>query len=104
MAITSEEVNFLVYRYLQESGEESVSRVARAALGNKCSHRGMPRAGFTHSAFCFGYESFVHKSNINGSDVPCGALVSFIQKGMQYLELEANLTEVQALGAQHTGS
>ena len=48
-------------------------------------------AGFTHSAFTFGYESFVHKSDINSNDVPPGALVSFVQKGLQYLEMEANL-------------
>ncbi|KAK9844067.1 hypothetical protein WJX81_003500 [Elliptochloris bilobata] len=66
MAITSDEVNYLVYRYLQESG-------------------------FTHSAFTFGYESFAHKSPINVNDVPPGALISFVQKGLQYLELEANL-------------
>lgn len=68
MAITSDEVNFLVYRYLLESG-------------------------FTHSAFVFGYESFVHKSNVNGKDVPPGALITFVQKGLQYVELEANLNE-----------
>mmetsp|Transcript_10874 Transcript_10874/g.34604 ORF Transcript_10874/g.34604 Transcript_10874/m.34604 type:complete len:495 (+) Transcript_10874:232-1716(+) len=68
MAISSDEVNFLVFRYLQESG-------------------------FQHSAFTFGYESFVHKSSINSNDVPPGALISFIQKGLQYLELEANLNE-----------
>ena len=37
----------------------------------------------------------MHKTSINGADVPPGALVSFIQKGLQYLELEANLTEVR---------
>mmetsp|Transcript_32290 Transcript_32290/g.91545 ORF Transcript_32290/g.91545 Transcript_32290/m.91545 type:complete len:497 (+) Transcript_32290:351-1841(+) len=68
MSITSDEINYLVFRYLQESG-------------------------FTHSAFTFGYESFVHKSQIEGNDVPPGALISFIQKGLQYLELEANLDE-----------
>ena len=66
MSITSDEVNYLVFRYLQESG-------------------------FQHAAFTFGYESLVHKSDINGNDVPPGALVSFVQKGLQYLELEANL-------------
>mmetsp|Transcript_15883 Transcript_15883/g.45459 ORF Transcript_15883/g.45459 Transcript_15883/m.45459 type:complete len:576 (+) Transcript_15883:120-1847(+) len=66
MSITSDEVNYLVFRYLQESG-------------------------FQHSAFTFGYESLVHKSEINGNDVPPGALISFIQKGLQYLEVEANL-------------
>lgn len=52
--------------------------------------------GFSHSAFSFGYESFVHKSSIDSNDVPPGALVSFVQKGLQYLELEANIVaEVQ---------
>ena len=56
-----------------------------------------PRAlpGFQHTAFSFGYESAVHKASINAQEVPPGALVSFIQKGLQYLELEANLTEVR---------
>ena len=66
MSITSDEVNYLVFRYLQESG-------------------------FQHAAFTFGYESLVHKSGINGNDVPPGSLISFIQKGLQYVELEANL-------------
>ena len=44
MSITSDELNFLVYRYLHESG-------------------------FRHSAFTFGAESSVAKSNINGSKI-----------------------------------
>jgi len=71
MAVTSDELNFLVYRYLMESG-------------------------FSHSAFAFGYESFVHKTKIDSNDVPPGALVSFVQKGLQYLELEANLAAEEA--------
>jgi transducin (beta)-like 1 len=50
-------------------------------------------AGFTHSAFVFGCESTVSKVNVDGKDVPIGALISFIQKGFQFMELEANLTE-----------
>ena len=74
MSISSDEVNYLVYRYLQESG-------------------------FTHSAYTFGYESFVSKTSIaRGVELPPGALVSFIQKGLQYLELEANLNEVRLHG------
>ena len=49
------------------------------------------RAGFTHTAFVFGYESQVHKSEIVGDSVPAGALITTFQKGLQYLELEANL-------------
>lgn len=71
MSISSDEVNYLVYRYLQESG-------------------------FTHAAYTFGYESFIGKTSIaRGVELPPGALVSFIQKGLQYLELEANLNEVR---------
>ena len=71
MSISSDEVNYLVYRYLQESG-------------------------FTHAAYTFGYESYIAKTSIaQGTELPPGALISFIQKGLQYLELEANLNEVR---------
>lgn len=33
----------------------------------------------------------MHKADIDPGQVPAGALVTFIQKGMQYLELEANV-------------
>ena len=68
MALSSDEVNFLVFRYLQE-------------------------AGFPHAAFTFGVESEVSRLAISGPDVPPGALVSFLQKGLQYLELESNLND-----------
>ncbi|KAK4274645.1 hypothetical protein QN277_017839 [Acacia crassicarpa] len=67
ISITSAELNYLVFRYLHESG-------------------------FTHSAFAFGYEAGIDKSRIDGNLVPPGALVTFIQKGIQYIELEANLS------------
>jgi len=67
MSIMSDEVNFLVYRYLQESG-------------------------YLHSAFSFGHECHIQnamqKSNINGALVPPGALVNIIQKGVQFIEGE----------------
>ncbi|EXC04821.1 F-box-like/WD repeat-containing protein [Morus notabilis] len=66
ISITSDELNYIVFRYLHESG-------------------------FTHSAFAFGYEAGINKSTINGDLVPPDALVTFVQKGLQYLELEANL-------------
>ncbi len=69
MSVNSDEVNFLVYRYLLESG-------------------------FTHSAFTFALESHIHQSSINGSSVPPGALISVLQKGLQYIEAETSLSEV----------
>ncbi|KAF0690402.1 Aste57867_18237 [Aphanomyces stellatus] len=68
MTITSDEVNFLVYRYLQESG-------------------------FTHSAFTFAYESQLAKSSVITTEVPPGALISFIQKGLLYVGIEAHVNE-----------
>eukprot|EP00937_MAST-01D_sp_MAST-1D-sp2_P003254 g3254.t1 len=68
MSITSDEVNFLVYRYLQESG-------------------------FTHSSFTFAYESVLAKSSVANADIPPGALIAFLQKGLQYVDIEAHLNE-----------
>ena len=62
------QVNFLVYRYLQESG-------------------------FSHSAFVFGVESHIAQSNINGALVPPAALLSIIQKGLQFTEAEISIGE-----------
>jgi len=67
VSITSAELNYLIFRYLQESG-------------------------FTHAAFALGYEAGITKSTVDGNLVPPGALVTFVQKGIQYLELEANLS------------
>lgn len=66
-SMSSVELNYLVFRYLQESG-------------------------FSHTAFAFGYEAGISKSPIDGNLVPPEALVKFVQKGVQYMEMEANLT------------
>ena len=57
MALSSDELNYLIYRYLQESG-------------------------FSHSAFAFACESLVAKASFSGGDKPPempGALISFVQ-------------------------
>ena len=51
--------------------------------------------GFQHSAFTFGLESHIMQSGVNGTGVPPGALVSIVQKGLQYVEAEVTLTEVR---------
>lgn len=68
MSFSSDEVNFLVYRYLQESG-------------------------FIHSAFVFGIESHISQSNINGALVPPAALLTILQKGLLYTEVEWSVGE-----------
>lgn len=51
-------------------------------------------AGFSHSAFTFGIESHISQSNINGTLVPPAALISILQKGLQYVEAEISINEV----------
>uniref|UniRef100_A0A914MJD2 LisH domain-containing protein n=1 Tax=Meloidogyne incognita TaxID=6306 RepID=A0A914MJD2_MELIC len=63
MAFNSDEVNLLVYRYLEESG-------------------------FRHSAFTFGYESSVLNAGLDSMSIPRGALMSLLQKGVLFAEAE----------------
>lgn len=56
-------------------------------------------AGFTHSAFALGYEAGINKCTIDGNLIPPGALITFVQKGLQYLEMEANLNNVSILSS-----
>ena len=51
-------------------------------------------SGFAHSAYTFGIESHISQSNINGALVPPAALVTIIQKGLQYTEAEISIGEV----------
>lgn len=114
MSISSDEVNFLVYRYLQESGKgyqakflPDLSQLTYfkrnhfqrnvSALLNFDSillSESPPSPGFSHSAFTFGIESHISQSNINGALVPPAALISIIQKGLQYVEAEVSINEV----------
>jgi hypothetical protein len=68
MNFTSDEVNYLIYRYLQESG-------------------------FIHSAYLFGVESHISQTNINGTLVPPAALLTVIQKGLQFTEAEISVAD-----------
>lgn len=66
LKITAEEVNFLVYQYLQESD-------------------------YKHTAFAFQFESNVHKSSYNESQLPSGMLLMFLEKALLLLEMETHL-------------
>ncbi|KAG0352096.1 hypothetical protein BGZ54_002959, partial [Gamsiella multidivaricata] len=68
MSVTSEEINYLIFRYLQESG-------------------------FVHTGFAFQNESHIHKSEYRNANVQPGALVSVIQKGLLYMDLELHVNE-----------
>ncbi|KAF9124951.1 hypothetical protein BGW39_007782 [Mortierella sp. 14UC] len=68
MSVTSEEINYLIFRYLQESG-------------------------FVHTGFAFQNESHIHKSEFRNANVQPGALVSVLQKGLLYMDLELHVNE-----------
>ncbi|KAG5518363.1 hypothetical protein PMAC_003160 [Pneumocystis sp. 'macacae'] len=65
--MNSKEVNYLIWRYLQESG-------------------------FEHTTFTFQHESSAHLADTNWArEVSAGALINVLQKGLQYMEVEAHI-------------
>lgn len=66
--------------------------------------RRLPFSGYIHSAFTFGYESQVVKSKIDGSQIPPGALLSFVQRGVNFIEIEESLGEDGKDGMQATSA
>ena len=58
----------------------------------------MQESGFVHSAFTFVYESMLGRSTIRNADksIPPGALISFLQKGLQYVGIEESLQRESA--------
>lgn len=79
MSIRSEEVNYLIYRYLQECGMYS---------------SGLSIVGFDHTAFIFAHESMIDQVKVNDDQVKPGALISLLQKSIQYMELESHVKDV----------
>ncbi|MFS8010890.1 hypothetical protein Hanom_Chr14g01302271 [Helianthus anomalus] len=62
----------------------------------RCTYKGTMRflclICFLHTAFNFGHEADIQReANIDPTSVPPGALVTFVQRGIQYLEMKANL-------------
>eukprot|EP00045_Choanoeca_perplexa_P003442 m.31186 g.31186 ORF g.31186 m.31186 type:complete len:206 (-) comp12043_c0_seq2:901-1518(-) len=68
MSIDSDQINFLIYRYLIESG-------------------------FQHSSFTFAQESGVTRSSVTSNKIPPGALIAHLQRALNYVQAEVNLTE-----------
>ncbi|KAI9318986.1 WD40-repeat-containing domain protein [Dichotomocladium elegans] len=68
MTLTSEQVNIIVYRYLQESG-------------------------FRHTSFAFQHESQIQNSAYRDTEIQAGALINIIHKGLQFMDIEAHMNE-----------
>lgn len=70
MAISLEDINTLVWRYLNENG-------------------------FQHTAFLFKSESMVDSSDSSVSQLPSGFLISLLQKSLLYLRLEKRVNKAR---------
>ncbi|KAJ1874474.1 hypothetical protein LPJ55_001473 [Coemansia sp. RSA 990] len=68
MVLKSDDVNYLIYRYLKESG-------------------------FLHSSYIFQFESQICKSDGEMPNVEPGSLIRVLQKGLQYMDVETHLNE-----------
>ncbi|KAJ1728206.1 hypothetical protein LPJ61_004162 [Coemansia biformis] len=68
MVLKSEDVNYLVYRYLKESG-------------------------FLHSSYIFQFESQIYRDDPEQPNVEPGSLIRVLQKGLQYMDVETHLNE-----------
>lgn len=66
MSITSDEVTFLILRYFKE-------------------------CGFEHSHYTYANESSIDSSSITGYQIPPGALITLLQKGLLYIQLERSI-------------
>ena len=52
------------------------------------------RLGYKHTAFSFSAESAVNEVRIDPATVKPGTLISYLQKGLQYAEVESHILEV----------
>ncbi|KAJ2884242.1 hypothetical protein H4R27_002227 [Coemansia aciculifera] len=68
MVLKSEDVNYLVHRYLKESG-------------------------FLHTSYMFQFESQLFKNDNEIPSVEPGSLIRVLQKGLQYMDVETHLNE-----------
>ncbi|XP_010936533.1 uncharacterized protein [Elaeis guineensis] len=70
--VTTDELNFLVSRYLEESG-------------------------YTNAAFAFDYESGMKNFNFEDNLIPPGALLTAVQNGIQCTESMVEVTEARRI-------
>ena len=99
--ISSDEVNYLVLRYLEESGlllSSNVFSFSTMSFHSCGIFFLLVLVGFSHSAFTFALESGAGKMNIDPSVVEVGALISFLQKGLYYHAIEQHLHPDGTLG------
>lgn len=81
VVLTADEINCVVYAYLQEAGEFSYSPTSISLI---------PLTGFTHSAFSLRQESHIGQSPLFKTQIPRGELVDLLTKALRYIEVETH--------------
>jgi hypothetical protein len=66
----------------------------------------MQESGFVHSAFSFSHESMLGRTSLRSADksLPPGALITFLQKGLQYVGIEESLQQQNAANTATTSA
>ena len=81
LKITAEEIHFIIYQYLHESGKHSASVTV----------------GFEHSSFVFAQEANMHNNRFNDYRIPSGMLVVFLEKALTLIHMETHLDDVSTV-------
>ena len=53
--------------------------------------------GFQHSSFTFAQESGITKCSVASTKIPPGSLIAHLQRALNYVQAEVNLTEVKLM-------
>ena len=67
LKVTAEEINFLLYQYLHESGNSAFFII---------------HIGFKHSAFTFANEANMKENSFMNSKIPSSLLIVFFEKAL----------------------
>ena len=81
--VTADEINCLIFSYLQDSGKRDESVISKLCWQNL-------HPGFQHSAFVIRVEGRLEQSPHFSKHIPRGELIELLSKALLYLEVEAH--------------
>ena len=84
LKITAEEVNFIIYQYLNESGTSVLVSIFNIKI----------IIGFQHSAYAFSQEAQMHENKYHNYRIPAGLLIVFLEKALTLIHMETHLGDV----------
>ena len=81
--VTADEINCLIFSYLQDSGKRDESVISKLCWQNL-------HPGFQHSAFVIRVEGRLEQSPHFSKHIPRGELIELLSKALLYVEVEAH--------------